>query len=103
VNLTGEFVDQTPTRTLIAPTNEDVGAFNLLPNGTALINVLHQKVVGAGDTQVTVADLQDSVGGLLKRLCVPALDGKTCGGARTREVVKAACGATLGSAATLVQ
>ncbi len=101
VNMSAQLIDPNPTRTVA--NSEDVGAFNLVANGDALINVLHTKVVGNAQSQVSQAELQTSVGGLIKRLCVPALGGETCGGARTAEVVKAACGATLGSAATLVQ
>lgn len=106
VDFGAQLADPNPTRPR-SPANEDnstyVDAFNLVGNGTTLINVLHNKMVGTATSQPDAAELQADVGKLVKQLCVTDLGGEACGGARTVEVVKAACGATLGSAATLVQ
>lgn len=101
VDFDAQLVDPAPTRAVA--NSEDVGAFNLVANGNTLIGVLHSKIVGTADTQLSLPEMQDAMGNLVKRLCVPQLGGETCGAPRTAEVVKAACGATLGSAATLVQ
>jgi hypothetical protein len=85
-----------------SPVN-DVGDMDLTPNGTAVVNALHGKGVGAVRTQPDAAAIETDVGNLIKTLCAPGLGGATCGGDRTEDVIKAACGATLGSAATVVQ
>jgi hypothetical protein len=85
-----------------SPVN-DLGDVDLVANGAAVVSVLHDKMVGDVQTQPDVAGLTADVGNLIKTLCTPELGGQACGSDRTRVVIKAACGATLGSAATLVQ
>jgi hypothetical protein len=70
-------------------------------NGQALVDTLHEKMIGTADTQPDANDFDFAVGGLVGTLCTT---GTGCGsGNRTTDVIKAACGAALGSAATLVQ
>jgi hypothetical protein len=49
--------------------------------------------------------VQTELNNLIGSLCTPdpAIGRVACGGTRTISVLKAACGATLGNAATLVQ
>lgn len=79
-------------------------------NGEALLQTLRDKMIGTSETQpdgnqppgyVPGGDFDYAVGGLVRTLCN---SGTACGtGTRTTDVIKAACGASLGSAATLVQ
>lgn len=88
-----------PTVNFTAPLTA-AGALN--GNGTALVNTLRDKTIGTAATQPQAADFDFAVGGLVRNLC--ASGTTTCGtGNRTTDVIKAACGASLGSAATLVQ
>lgn len=80
------------------------GALNA--NGNALLTTLHEKMIGTADSQPEQLDIQDTVGDLVVNLCTanPAVERVACGtDNRTTDVIKAACGAALGSAATLVQ
>jgi hypothetical protein len=88
-------------------------------NGEAVVNQLFAKVVGASVSQPDTNEFRTDVGGLIESLCNPALPNPLPAGAtlnracgvvnpqtgvnRTVEVIKAACGAALGSGATLVQ
>lgn len=89
-------------------------------NGLAVVNRLFTKMIGTPTSQPTTGEFQTDVGGLIESLCNPALPAdplpagatknRACGVAnpetgvnRTVEVIKAACGAALGSGATLVQ
>lgn len=72
---------------------------SLNANGEALIARLHEKAIGSGTAQPTDAEFNDAVGGLVMTLC----SSSACSDTRTADVIKAACGAALGSAATLVQ
>ncbi len=112
-------VDDTTMRNAFLPgvdfsaplTLPDYSAVNA--NGAAVIARLHEKAVGTADTQPTAGDFATDMGDLIESLCNPALPtplppgaqpNRACGTFnRTAEVVKAACGAALGSAATLVQ
>lgn len=67
------------------------------------INALFNKMIGTADSQPQVGTVQAELNDLIDRLCDPGSGGATCGAPRTLDVLKAACGATLGSAATLVQ
>lgn len=79
-----------------APPNVTLNA-----NGTALVETLRDRMIGTADSQPSDQDLKDTVGGLIGKLCT---SGAACGSNnRTTDVIKAACGAALGSAATLVQ
>jgi len=76
-------------------------------NGTAVVNRLFANVVGTAVSQPSSPEFTTDVGGLVMSLCNSTL---TCGTVnqqtgvnRTVEVIKAACGAALGSGATLVQ
>lgn len=75
-------------------------------NGQLVIDTLRTKVVGTAQTQPDAAEFNEDIGDLIETLCNPNmsdLGGAACTGARTADVIKAACGAALGSAATLVQ
>jgi mono/diheme cytochrome c family protein len=88
-------------------------------NGTAVVNQLFTKVVGTSVSQPDTNEFRTDVGGLIESLCNPNLPNplppgaslnRACGVVnpqtgvnRTVEVIKAACGAALGSGATLVQ
>lgn len=74
------------------------GALNA--DGTALLNALRGKTIGSATTQPQQAEFDAAVGGLVTTLCTASACGT---GDRTTEVITAACGAALGSAATLVQ
>lgn len=63
------------------------------------VDALYDKAVGNVTTQPAEADFKGRLNGLMSTLCT----SQACGGQRTIDVLKAACGATLGSAATLVQ
>jgi hypothetical protein len=70
-------------------------------NGQALVDTLREKTIGTATSQPDINDFDFAVGGLVGTLCT---SGGACGtGNRTTDVIKAACGAALGSAATLVQ
>lgn len=70
-----------------------------LPAGSnAIVDPLVNKMVGTVGTQPD-AETRTELEGLITTLC----PGTTCTGTRVRNVTKAACGAALGSAATLVQ
>lgn len=68
-------------------------------NGNALLGILHYKMVGTAASQVDANGFDADVGNLMGTLC----NNQACSGQRTADVVKAACGAALGSAATLVE
>jgi len=68
------------------------------PERDAFIDVLHNKGIGAVDTQPGEAEAKGELDDLIDQLCTAG-----CGGQRTIDVLKAACGATLGNAANLVQ
>jgi hypothetical protein len=70
-------------------------------NGQKLLDILYLKMVGTAASQLgnDSNGFDTDVGGLMGTLC----SNQTCTGQRTADVVKAACGAVLGSAATLVQ
>lgn len=88
-------------------------------NGQAAVDQLHAKVIGSTDSQPSNAEFRTDVTPLIESLCnedlpdpLPAGANKNlaCGQVNTRtgvnrtvEVIKAACGAALGSGATLVQ
>lgn len=87
-------------------------------NGEAVVDQLHAKIVGIADSQPSNAEFRDDVSPLIESLCNPDLPAGApeesknlaCGTVNTRtgvnrtvEVIKAACGAALGSGATLVQ
>lgn len=74
----------------------------LNPNGQALVDKLREKAIGTANTQPDANDFEFAVGGLVGTLCTT---GPTACGTlnRTTDVIKAACGAALGSAATLIQ
>lgn len=88
-------------------------------NGEAVVNQLFTKMVGSSTSQPTTGEFRSDVGGLVESLCNPSLPlvvtppatrNRACGTVnletgvnRTVEVIKAACGAALGSGATLVQ
>lgn len=65
----------------------------------AFIDVLFSKGIGTAGTQPSDVDVKAELNNLIGTLCTAS----ACGGQRTIDVLKAACGATLGSAATLVQ
>jgi hypothetical protein len=69
------------------------------PERDAFINVLFNKMIGTPATQPTSAEISGELNSLITKLCTAS----ACGGQRTINVLKAACGATLGNAATLVQ
>jgi hypothetical protein len=88
-------------------------------NGEAVVNQLRDKVIGTVVSQPDANEFRADVGGLIESLCNPSLPNpvpagqttnRACGTVnpqtnvnRTVEVIKAACGAALGSGATLVQ
>jgi hypothetical protein len=84
-----------------ALTAPDYSAINM--NGQLVVDTLRNKMVGTANTQPDAADFDADMGDLIEALCNPGAGGKACTGSRTAEVIKAACGAALGSAATLVQ
>ena len=65
----------------------------------AFIDVLFNKGIGTAGTQPTDVNVKGELNSLIGSLCTAS----ACGGQRTIDVLKAACGATLGSAAALVQ
>lgn len=65
----------------------------------AFVDVLFNKGIGVAGTQPNALDAKAELSDLIGDLCTAS----ACGGQRTIDVLKAACGATLGSAATLVQ
>lgn len=65
----------------------------------AFIDVLYDKGVGSVGTQPDAVDVKGELNSLIGQLCT----AQACGGQRTIDVLKAACGATLGSASALVQ
>jgi hypothetical protein len=65
----------------------------------AFIDVLFNKAIGSAATQPSDVAAKAELDDLIGDLCT----ARACGGQRTIDVLKAACGATLGSAATLVQ
>jgi len=80
--------------------------------GEAVVNQLFARIVGTSVSQPDINEFTTDVGGLIESLCAPTgpPDNLTCGAVnqrtgvnRTVEVIKAACGAALGSGATLVQ
>lgn len=78
--------------------NFSTNTFATAGDRNAVINPLVDKIVGNAATQPETGargELED----LIVRLCTAS----ACTGQRTLDVVKAACGATLGSASTLVQ
>lgn len=96
----------------------DYSAVN--PNGQAVIDQLHANVVGNVPSQPDNIEFATDMGDLLESLCNPNLPAdplppdqsknRACSTVnpttnvnRTVEVIKAACGAALGSAVTLVQ
>lgn len=86
-------------------------------NGQAVIDQLYTKTVGTATSQPASSEFATDMGDLLESLCNPALPSdpalprnRACGVVnpstnvnRTVEVIKAACGAALGNAATLIQ
>jgi hypothetical protein len=86
------------TTALTAP---DYSAVNT--NGQAVIDTLRTKMVGTANTQPTSVEFDGDMGELIRTLCNPGAGGAACTAGRTTDVIKAACGAALGSAATLVQ
>jgi mono/diheme cytochrome c family protein len=72
-------------------------------NGQRVLDVLYSKMIGSADTQPSKADFDEDMGDLIETLCNPTAGGATCTNDRTAEVIKAACGAALGNAATLIQ
>jgi hypothetical protein len=81
-------------------------AGELNANGTTLLNTLREKMFGTAATQPQAADVEATIGNLVTTLCTAdaSIGRAACGtGNRTTDVIKAACGAALGSAATLVQ
>jgi hypothetical protein len=63
------------------------------------VDALYQKGVGSVVTQPGEAAFKGKLNELMSTLCT----SRACGAQRTLDVLKAACGATLGSAATVVQ
>lgn len=91
-------VDTTTTReSFFSGVNFDTTTFSTQPERDAVVNPLVDKIVGTVNTQPT-AGTRTELDTLITRLCTAA-----CTGQRTLDVTKAACGAALGSAATLVQ
>ncbi|WP_161965788.1 LamG domain-containing protein [Steroidobacter cummioxidans] len=98
-------------------TEADYSAVNA--NGQAVIDQLHSKMIGASISQPNLTEFRTDMGDLMESLCnpnlptvviAPATRNRACGTVnpqtnvnRTVEVIKAACGAALGNAATLVQ
>lgn len=98
-------------------TEADYSAVNT--NGQAVIDQLHSKMVGSAVSQPNLTEFRADMGDLMESLCNPSLPtvvippatrNRACGTVnpqtnvnRTVEVIKAACGAALGNAATLVQ
>jgi hypothetical protein len=76
------------------------GAIEVSDNGQALLDILALKAIGTGDAQPSDAEFNADMGDLLKVSCPLSAP---CSGSRTVDVIKAACAASLGSAATLVQ
>lgn len=74
---------------------------NLAPGAErdAFIDVLFDKGIGSAGSQPDETDAKGELNDLIDDLCATS----ACGGARTINVLTAACGATLGSAAALVQ
>ncbi|WP_217705302.1 LamG domain-containing protein [Peristeroidobacter soli] len=70
-------------------------------NGQAVLDTLYYKTVGTATSQLNndANGFDSDIGGLMGTLC----SSQTCTGQRTADVVKAACGAALGSATTLVE
>ncbi|WP_198683170.1 LamG domain-containing protein [Peristeroidobacter agariperforans] len=68
-------------------------------NGQAVLDTLYYKMIGTAASQLSDTDFMADVGGLMGTLC----SDQACSGQRTADVVKAACGAALGNAATLVE
>jgi hypothetical protein len=69
------------------------------PERSAFVDVLFNKGIGSAATQPGDVSAKAELDDLIGDLCTAG----ACGGQRTIDVLKAACGATLGSAATLVQ
>lgn len=66
-----------------------------------IINPLVTRAIGTVATQPTQIQVHDELDDLIQKLC--SAPGRACGGARTLDVTKAACGAALGNAAVLIQ
>lgn len=98
-------------------TEADYSAVNA--NGLAVIDKLHANMIGSAISQPDLTEFRTDMGDLIESLCnpnlpavviPPATRNRACGTInpqtnvnRTVEVIKAACGAALGNAATLVQ
>lgn len=92
-------VDDTTARGNFFPgVNFSTNTFATVGDRDAVINPLVDKIVGNAATQ-PATEAHDELQDLIVRLCT----ANACTGQRTLDVVKAACGATLGSASTLVQ
>jgi hypothetical protein len=65
----------------------------------AIINPLVEKAIGTVASQPAQSQVHTELNSLITKLCT----AEACGGARTVEVAKAACGAAIGNAATLIQ
>lgn len=65
----------------------------------AIIDPLIEKMIGTAATQPAAATVRPKLDKLMTDLC----SARACGGRRTLDVAKAACGAALGSATTLIQ
>lgn len=65
----------------------------------AIINPLVTKAIGDVASQPAQAQVHAELDALINRLCT----AQSCGGRRTLDVAKAACGAAIGNAATLIK
>lgn len=70
-------------------------------NGDALLSILHYKMVGTATSQLgnSSSGFDHDIGNLMGTLC----NNQACTGQRITDVVKASCGAALGSATSLVE
>ena len=92
-------VDDTAARNAYFPGANWTANFSAQADRDAIINPLINRVVGAAQSQPADPDVRTELNALITNLCTTT----ACGGTRTADVVKAVCGAAVGSAATLVK
>ncbi len=76
-------------------------SFNSQADKDKVIDKLVAKAIGTAGTQPSTAQVHTELDNLINGLC--SVPGKACSGQRVKDVTKAACGAAIGNAATLVQ
>jgi hypothetical protein len=92
-------VDDAGARNAYFPGANWTSNFSAQADRDAIINPLIARVVGAAQSQPADPDVRTELNALITNLCTTT----ACGGTRTADVVKAVCGAAVGSAATLVK